>query len=274
MKVKFFDRDLIKSYFKIWSVVSIFLSFILIFITIPNQYKRLLGILFTLLLIVSYIIMWIYANKSNTVRLKINSNNVKIIIGDIFQQEGLKVIGVNDFIDTIADDILIAKGSLHGKFLDKYSEKIAEIDFLIRDDEYLKQNVISIEEKRAVGKKKSYKLGSVVEYDSYVLTPFAKFNNENKAYITVEEYIEFWMNFWGNIDRIYAGRNINIPLMGAGITRFHGVKPSKQELLETMLWTLKISGFCCTYSNHRIKFIIYPDDIKEINLYKVGKGFS
>ena len=27
----------------------------------------------------------------------------------------------------------------------------------------------------------------------------------------------FWMRFWKNIDEIYAGRTLNIPLMGAVI---------------------------------------------------------
>ena len=43
------------------------------------------------------------------------------------------------------------------------------------------------------------------------------------------------MKFWENIDAVYAGRTINIPLVGAGITRFRNGKPTKQQLLETML---------------------------------------
>ena len=81
--------------------------------------------------------------------------------------------------------------------------------------------------------------------------------------------MHFWMKFWENIDTIYAGRTINIPLIGAGITRFRDGKPSKQQLLEMMLWTLKISGFHNTYANRKIKFIIYKDDIPEIDFYHI-----
>lgn len=81
--------------------------------------------------------------------------------------------------------------------------------------------------------------------------------------------MHFWMKFWENIDTVYAGRTINIPLMGAGITRFRNGKPTKQQLLETMLWSLKISGFHNTYGDKKIRFIIYEPDAAEINFYSI-----
>ena len=77
------------------------------------------------------------------------------------------------------------------------------------------------------------------------------------------------MRFWKNIDEIYAGRTINIPLMGAGITRFRQGKPTKQALLEAMLWTMKISGFHNTYADKQINFVIYPADAAEIDFYHI-----
>lgn len=91
----------------------------------------------------------------------------------------------------------------------------------------------------------------------------------HKAYLSAEEYTRFWMRFWENIDEIYAGRTINIPLIGAGITRFRNGKPTKQVLLEIMLWTLKISGFHNTYADRRINFVIYPSDAAEIDFYHI-----
>lgn len=271
MKVNFFNKDLRKRYFEIWSAVSLILSFMLIFITIPDNCKKVYGILFAVILISSYFIMWFFANFKKSAHIKINNTNVNIIIGNIFQQNELKVIGFNDFMDTIADDRIVAKRTLHGKFLDMYSEKISDIDLLIENDELFKKNIQSENTERERGKKICYKLGSVLEYDSYILTPFTKFDENNEAYLTADEYVNFWMNFWKNIDRIYAGRTINIPLMGAGIARFRGVKPSKQELLEIMLWTLRISGFHCTYAEKSINFIIYSGDASEINFYHINK---
>lgn len=122
---------------------------------------------------------------------------------------------------------------------------------------------------RRVGKQTRYELGSIVEFESYVLAAFTKFDMNNEAWISAKEYTEFWMQFWENIDKIYAGRTINIPLMGAGITRFKNGKPSKQELLEVMLWTLKMSGFHNTYTGKQINFVIYPPDAAEIDFYHI-----
>lgn len=82
------------------------------------------------------------------------------------------------------------------------------------------------------------------------------------------------MRFWNNIDEVYAGRTINIPLMGAGITRFKNGKPSKQELLEIMLWSLRISGFHNTYADRQINIIIYKTDINDIDFYHIQHNRS
>ena len=106
------------------------------------------------------------------------------------------------------------------------------------------------------------------------MNPFTKFNENNKAYLSAEEYTGFWMRFWENIDEIYAGRTINIPLIGAGIARFRNGKPSKQELLEVMLWSLKISGFHNTYGDKQINIVIYKSDIEDLDFYHIQHNQS
>ena len=49
-------------------------------------------------------------------------------------------------------------------------------------------------------KKSQISSGSVVEFENYVLTAFTKFDEDNKAYLSAEEYVGFWMQFWKNID--------------------------------------------------------------------------
>ncbi len=48
---------------------------------------------------------------------------------------------------------------------------------------------------RQAGRKVRYPLGSVVEFENYVLTAFTKFDEDNKAYLSAEEYVGFWMQF-------------------------------------------------------------------------------
>ena len=265
MKVAFWDRDLRKRYCEFWSMFSVFISFVLIFLSVPDEWKIVCGGIFIVILAGSYIGMWLVANNATSAHIVINETNVNVIIGDIFEQDGLKVIGFNDFMDTIVDDKIVARGTLHGKFLKKYPEIVSELDLLLNENEMFNKNIEESNVKRDCEKNTCYKLGIVLRWNDYILTPFSKFNDDNEACLSAEQYIEFLMNFWKNIGKVYAGNTINIPLMGAGIVRFHDGKPSEQELLEIMIRTLKLSGFKCTYSGKSINFIIYSDDVKEID---------
>lgn len=60
------------------------------------------------------------------------------------------------------------------------------------------------QEMEILGKKVRYKLGSSIVVDDYVLTAFSKFNQKNEAQLTMTEYINFLLNFWNEINRVYA----------------------------------------------------------------------
>ena len=111
-------------------------------------------------LVLIYLCIWISANRTRKAKVKINGSNVNIFVGDIFSQEGLKIIGVNDFYDTINDDKIIAKKTLHGQFLKKYESSIAEIDNCISSDKALENFVVEKSVNRAPGKSTRYQLGT------------------------------------------------------------------------------------------------------------------
>lgn len=275
-KVPFYDKNLWKQYLSFIAVLSSFATLMSIFLDIPDSYKMPNAVRFIVVLFLIFILMWYKANNLKKVSLKINQTKVNVLIGDIFKvkENELNVIGFNEYFDTKVDNRIVAESTLHGAFLVRNSDKINEIDAKIQTDEVLNKYRAGTNFQRVAGKQERYKLGSVLETNSYILTAFSKFDKDNKAYLYADDYLEFWMNFWKYIDEVYAGRTINIPLMGAGITRFRDGKPTKQELLETMLWTLRISGFYCTYGIRSINFIIYSGDEEDIDFYHVQHGLS
>lgn len=271
-KVKFYDSTLRKQYLAWIAVFSSIITIISFFVTAQGfPYNIIFASLFFVFLLCVYIFFWYRANCVKEAHLTINQTSVNVVIGDIFASKSgeLNVIAFNDFFDTVADDRIISKSSLHGQYLERNKDKIEEIDRKIAADKILGRSAIELDEKRENGKKVRYKLGSVVEYDSFLLTAFAEFDANNKAFLSATQYFDFWMAFWENIDEIYAGRTLNIPLMGAGITRFRNGKPPKQQLLEIMLWTLELSGFHCTYGDKSINIIIYEDDAEDIDFYRI-----
>lgn len=283
MKVRFCDKTLWSRFLAVLGIISSLVTLLSFFATATDIGINVLfiAIPFVLGIVVLFLGMWFSANHRNHAELRINNTTVRVAEGDIWAQlekapqdrvGEISVIGVNDFYDVIVDDRIIASGSLHGQYIKKITQdgKLDELNRTIESDTILnKPGNSKTVGSRKIGRQTRYELGSVVEFEAYILAAFTKFDTNNEAWLTAEEYAGFWMRFWANIDKIYAGRTINIPLMGAGITRFKNGKPTKQELLEVMLWTLKISGFHNTYADKQINFVIYPADSGEIDFYHI-----
>lgn len=281
-KVKIYDRTLWKSYAATVAFLSSIITLISFFNTAEESCIGISGwiTIYIIMLVGSFIYIWYKANALNEAYLSINNTKVEVVIGDIFDQfsnpdqhDGeITVIAVNDYYDYIVDDRIVSNKSLHGQYIKKIiaAGKIDDLNKKIEDDPVLKRMGNPKEDAlRKEGRKVRYELGSLVEFENYILTAFTNFDADNKAFLSADEYMHFWMKFWENIDAVYAGRTINIPLVGAGITRFRNGKPTKQQLLETMLWSLKISGFHNTYGDKKIRFIIYEPDAAEINFYSI-----
>lgn len=270
-KVDFLDAKVIQRFSEIVAIMGTAATVFSVFVTIPEVYKFYFGMFFFLVLCGIYFQIWIYANKKESACLRINNTDVNVIVGDIFEQKGWKVIGVNDFFDTVADDKIVADKTLHGMFLGKFKNRIGEIDRLIEEDSSLKKLIVEEHVSRSPGKSTRYALGAVFPFEDYLLASFGCVAEEHQVFQSAEDYVMFLMRFWKNVDKIYAGRPISIPLLGAGLTRFRGEKLSKQQLLETMLWTMKVSGFQCTYRNSGVNFIIHESDKDEINFFRLTK---
>lgn len=268
IKVSIFSRTLWKRYLVLVSGISVLASFFFVAIEVADNYKLwvLAGIAMTLIL--GYIGLWVIANKTISKKLDINGSPLEIKIGDIFEEGELRVINFNEYFDTVADDKLIAKSSLNGKYLENYVTDVAALDKAITDDSHLAEMKLDENNARKSGKKLPYKLGSIHVTDDYLLVAFSKFDKDDKAYLFMRDYINCLMTFWGEVDRVYASKSVAVPLMGAGITRFKDVTVSEQELLELLIWSFKVS---------RVKFrhpakvtIVIHESIKDkINFYEL-----
>ena len=269
LKVKFFDKNLIKKYINMLSIINLFFTSVLIFWDIPQEYKLISFIVFIAINVSIYIFLFVRANKIINVKLDIDGSIVEIKEGDIFKEEGLKVINFNEYFDTKVDNKIIAENTLNGQFIKKYVENIEELDNLI--DQKLEK--LDYNTNRKDGKKKRYALGEIVEYKDFLITSLSKFYDQNRANLTLKEYIGFLMNFWNSLDVIYANRNVSITIFGSGITRFKEITYiSDQELLEIIIWSFKISKVKFKYPT-KISIIIPKEKINKINLYKIKGEF-
>lgn len=254
IKVSFFSSTLIKEYFYIVGIISAIVTIASVFITIPDGQKTVLGIRCGLIFALFYVALWLYVNYTKCAKININNSNVTVRIGDIFREKGLKVIAFNEYFDTTVNENIIASSSLNGQFIKKYVSDVNDLDNAIATDKRLAvpERQLEVNNTRVEGKKQKYRLGSVLEYNGYLLTAFTKFDSNNRAYLSMNDYINCLLNFWNEVDIIYANRSVVVPLLGTGITRLSDNNDmTEQEKLELLLWSFKIS---------RIKFT-YPADV-------------
>lgn len=271
MKVKILDKKLLKSYLAVLSVISLFSSFALIAIKIPddNCIRITIAVLLSIVLLIVYIIMWFIANFQKKATLSINNSTMIVKTGNIFEESELKVIAFNEYFDTLVDNVIIAENTLNGAYIKSEIDNINELNEQIDSNSIMNKKVLEINENRPAGKKKRYKLGTIYKNNDFLITALTRFDNDNRAFLNMDDYINFLLNFWNEIDIIYAGRSVSIPLLGSGITRFKGYDAiSEQELLELLIWSFKVSRTKFTYPS-KVSIIIHESKKDKINFYKL-----
>lgn len=274
MKVSIFDKDILKQFSNICATITAILSAVLIFLDIPNQWRIASGVVYVVFLSVIYIFLWIRANRLRQIDIKIGITTVVIKSGDIFKEDGLKAIAFNEYFDTRVDDKIIAKQSLNGQFILNHIDDVDKLNFDIESDDDLKNSIIGKGVKRKQGKTTKYKLGSsILRDDEYILTAFSRFNKNNQAELTIQEYVNFLLTFWNEINRLYAQRSVTVPVFGAGITRFkNGFEDIDiNELLRIMIWTFKISKIKFAYPA-KLTIIVHDDLLSQVNLYELREN--
>jgi hypothetical protein len=218
-----------------------------------------------------YFLLWLYENERQLIRLRINGSTVEIKFGNIFDEKAeLKAIAFNEYYDTQVDNIIVAEKSLHGQYIKKYfADNVSDLDSIIDSSPNLQEAMVSENVDRPVGKKRRYRLGTVVPVEGHLLIAFSRFDQENKAFLEMADYISCLLNFWNEVYRVYGQRTVALTVLGSGITRFNPKGHiADQELLELILWTFKVSRITIKHPA-RIKIVIFPKDDEPINFLKL-----
>lgn len=273
MKVKLFNNGVRDKFWRFFSIVSGILSFILLFNIVPDQYKdrlRCFGFIIFTVLIIIYFIIWWRANSLTDISFDIDGSTVNIKCGDLFLEEGLKAISFNEYFDTVVDDKIISNKSLNGIFISRYfKDNVTDLDNFIdanlKDDDLIDRQVL----RKYGGKTNKIKLSTTIIYNDFILTAFSKFDENNRAILTMPDYIVFLINFWDNVNRVYAQKNVSVPIFGSGITRIKEHKNiGDEDLLKIMLWTFRLSEMKFEYPA-KLTIVINEDKMEQINLFNL-----
>lgn len=236
-----------------------------------NLYK-----LFILSGLVIISIVYIFFNLIRSLRLKeitldIDGSEIEIKKGDIFTspRNVYKVIAFNEFFDTEVDDKIISRTSLNGQYLNRFCSDIASLDKRINEDQRMQLRITEINVERPLGGKNNrYRLGSIYKDMDFFLVAFSKFDDENKANLKLHEYANCLINFWNEVNGLYAQQEVVVPLLGSGITRHKDFDATPHQLLEVMLWTFKISKVKFREPS-KITILLHENHHNKINFYKL-----
>ncbi|ELT0931423.1 MULTISPECIES: macro domain-containing protein [Enterobacteriaceae] len=269
-KVNFFDTRIVKKFSDYTSTISTIFSLLLIFIDIPTENKITLGIIFLFTLSLLYFGIWLKSNNLTEVNLDVEGSIVTVKAGDLFLQDGFKVIAFNEYFDTQVDDNIISHKSLNGLYIDNHlSGPISDLDQSISNYKFDEDEILEVNQERKVGKKQKYSLGTIFVNEDYLLTAFSKFDDKNRAFLTMPDYLGFLINFWDKVNRIYAQKSVSVPIFGSGITRIKEHKNiSDEDLLKIMLWTFRISEMRFKFPA-KLTIVIHKDKINKINLLDI-----
>ena len=194
--------------------------------------------MFIILASVFFVVIRSLAHKPY--KTSINGKPIEIKTGDLFRENGWKVIPFNDQYDTQVDDVIIAHNSLNGKMIDSYVDNLDSLNGSIKaaanDSSELKPKIVD--------GKTVFPLGRLIAYNDFLMLSFSHFDKQNRAYIGIGEYEQMLICMWSEMRRVYAAKHIVIPLIGSGITTIAGM-PQKNytEMLKCILCTLKGSRF-------------------------------
>lgn len=221
---------------------------------------------FAVLAVVAYFAIGSVFKES--ISLAIRGTQVTIRRGDIFEAPSLRVIACDDHFDTRIDDVIIARKSLHGQLVVQHGNKQA-IESLV-ESEARRRGI-----QRDPDGRYKFPLGTIIEYRSevddniYLMVAMNELDDQNKAYTTLAKYEQMLMKMWEELDRVYAMRDIAIPILGDGITRFQDGPQGKENLIRCMLCTLNSSSAAL---KSKIEILIY-DDIEDVSLYEFRNLF-
>lgn len=200
----------------------------------------------------------------NTVDLIIRKNNVTIKIGDLFNENAWRIIPVDTHFETRVDNIVISNISLHGQMVLEHGD-INSIKKIVADA----ANCQGIKQDK--NGRYTFKLGTAIPYQGkdgyYIMVALTELNEANEARTYRAQYEYTLMTIWKELNRVYAGRDISLPVLGSGLTRFDDDPEDIEKLLRCMICTLNASK---VHFNSKISIVINKnkDDKKNLSLYE------
>lgn len=190
---------------------------------------------------------------------------IRLVVGDMFEQDSSVLIGMTDTFDTAAPDV-IAESSLQGSFLNAvYGGSQCRLD---HDLDQALSAVTPIGTIDKAGKRTVYPIGTVVTLRAagrirYYCAAYATMDVLNRATGTICGVLHSLDNTWNQVDMHSNGDPVCVPLIGQGQSRIPELTPeiAIRLIAFSFLLRTKRSRF-----SSELRIVIHPSEQHKINM--------
>jgi hypothetical protein len=204
----------------------------------------------------------------------VNCNaKIEVLFGDLFERDGIRVIAVNEFFDSLIGKPVSDK-SVHGMFLRKCFGGHPE-PFDKQIDDGLKGQECNEVLAKVDGKNKAYPIGTTVmvaaNQDQYLV--FALTNSDPITCKANADVTMMWIalnQVWQRARAECGGHTLNLPLVGSGLS---GLGLPTRDLLNLII----LSAITETKSKEitsRICIVLHRDRFNQLDLRDVKKHWE
>ena len=237
------------SVFTLVSAINFFVPTVKIQGALPLAADTIIGVTYAL---------WKVRRPSRIEIKPANCNTViEVVFGDLFKQEGVRAIPVNEFFDSKIGNPVSPK-SVHGAFIERVFGGRSE-SFDKQVDEQLR-DVPHHDIKREEGKSKQYPIGSTAlitaNQDRYLA--FASTRTDPKTCKASADVAIMWLGMqelWRRARIVCNGQPLNVPLVGSGMA---GIGLPPRSLVDLMILSV-ITETKSTEITRRIRIVLYGD---------------
>lgn len=246
-------------FYSVLGYISLFVSFEQIFFEqIKLSTKLIYSICILLAISIAFIIIisiYVLLTKRVVLMKCNNSKKVYLQYGDIFNpnimvNESEKrniVIPVNRCFDTIVDDCLISKKTIHGHAFnnlyqtDIYNEK--SLNEKLKSMLAKEPKVVLKPTDKPSGNRNRYNEGTMVclkvnETTVYLLWALSSFDSKNVASTTISEYVNAIQKLIEGCSKYSEGYPVIIPIVGAGLSR---TNKEQSVLLKYLIQSIELN---------------------------------
>ena len=222
--------------------------------------------------------IWFLFKTKQKVTLKINNRTkLSIFYGDLFKEQNIRVIPVNEYFDTHLGDGIIAANTVHGQFLKRFMARIPELRMKIDAQlQHLSRLPNARQRNMVEGLPQiPYPLGTTIRIEMdgqyYLLVAVTRFNQDEHVEVADSEYMGIMQRLFYRIEQLNDGKPVSLPLIGSGQA---GFGYTNMQLLNLMVQAASLSDRLAVINGIHVVLFDGESIRKSINLSVIKSLFD